>query len=81
MIPGLIPGLGRSTGVGCHSLLQGIFGTQGSNPHLLCLLHWWVGSLPLAIIHQFKKINKSKDVALNAMVIIRKWRERGGTFD
>ena len=24
--------------VGCHFLLQGIFPTQGSNPHLLCLL-------------------------------------------
>ena len=23
-------------GVGCHSLLQGIFPTQGSNPGLLC---------------------------------------------
>ena len=23
----------------CHSLLQGIFLVQGSNPHLLCLLH------------------------------------------
>ena len=28
----------------CHSLLQGIFPTQGSNPHLLCLLHWQAGS-------------------------------------
>ena len=27
--------------------LQGIFLTQGLNPHLLCLLHWQVGSLPL----------------------------------
>ena len=27
--------LGRNTGVGCHSLLQGIFPTQGSNPGLL----------------------------------------------
>ena len=35
-------------GVGCYFLLQGIFLTQGSNPHLLCLLHWQVGSLPLA---------------------------------
>ena len=26
---------GKSTGVGCHSLLQGIFPTQGSNPGLL----------------------------------------------
>ena len=31
-----------------HFLLQGIFLTQGSNPRLLCLLHWQVGSLPLA---------------------------------
>ena len=28
--------------------LQGIFPTQGSNPHLLHLLHWQVGSSPLA---------------------------------
>ena len=27
--------LGENTGVGCHSLLQGIFQTQGSNPGLL----------------------------------------------
>ena len=26
---------GKNTGVGCHSLLQGIFVTQGSNPGLL----------------------------------------------
>ena len=38
---------GKNTGVGCHALLQGIFLTQGSNPHLLYLLHWQVGSLPL----------------------------------
>ena len=29
-------------------LLQGTFPTQGSNPHLFCLLHWQAGSLPLA---------------------------------
>ena len=39
---------GENTGVGCHALLQRIFPTQGSNLHLLCLLHWQVGSLPLA---------------------------------
>ena len=39
---------GKNTGVGCHALLQGIFLTQGSNPHLLCLVHWQAGSLPLA---------------------------------
>ena len=35
---------GENTGVGCHFLLQGIFLTQGSNPRLLCLLHWHLGS-------------------------------------
>ena len=33
---------GKHTGAGCHALLQGIFPTQGSNPHLL---HWQAGSL------------------------------------
>ena len=37
----------KNTGVGCHALLQGIFPTQGSNPHLVCLLPWQAGSLPL----------------------------------
>ena len=39
---------GKNIGVGCHALLRGIFLTQGSNPRLLRLLHWQVGSLPLA---------------------------------
>ena len=39
---------GKNTGVGCHALLQGIFPTQGSSPHLLRLLHWQVSSLALA---------------------------------
>ena len=34
--------------MGCHHILQGIFLTQGWNPHLLYLLHWQVGSLPLS---------------------------------
>ena len=37
----------KNTGVDCHVPLQGIFPTQGSDPCLLCVLHWWVGSLPL----------------------------------
>ena len=44
---------GENTGVGCHVLLQGIFMTQGSNPHLLRLLHcrwilyhWATGEAP-----------------------------------
>ena len=39
--------LGKNTGMGCYALLQRIFLTQGLKPHLLCLLHWQVGSLPL----------------------------------
>ena len=34
--------------MGHHALLQGIFLTPESNPHLLRLPHWQVGSLPLA---------------------------------
>ena len=36
---------GKNTGVGCHSLLQGIFPTQGSNQGLL---HLYADSLPLS---------------------------------
>ena len=39
---------GKNTGLGCRFLLQGIFPTQGSNLHLLYLLHWQVDSLPLS---------------------------------
>ena len=52
---------GKNTGVACHSLLQGIFPTQGSNP---CLLHWQADSLPLShqgspqiIIFLWKSVN------------------------
>ena len=38
---------GKNAAVGCHFLLQEILLTQGSNPHLLHLLHWQVPSLPL----------------------------------
>ena len=38
---------GKNTGAGCHFLFQGIFLTQGSNLHLLRLLHWQANSSPL----------------------------------
>ena len=42
--------LGKNTGVGCHSLLQGIFPIQGSNPSLLnckqVLYHWATREAP-----------------------------------
>ena len=39
----------ESHGVCGHTLLQGIFPTQRLNPHLLRLLHWQEGSLPLVL--------------------------------
>ena len=43
---------GKSTGAGCHFLLQGVFPTQGSNLHLLLhllrVLHCQVDSLPVS---------------------------------
>ena len=37
----------KNTGVGCHPVLQGILPTRDRTPHVLCLLHWQVGFLPL----------------------------------
>ena len=51
---------GMNTGVGCQTLLQGIFPTQGLNPHVLHLLRWQAGSLhyhlgsPHAYMHTYK---------------------------
>ena len=42
-VHGIFPG--KNTRVVCHFILQGIFLTQGSNLHLLGLLHWQVASL------------------------------------
>ena len=53
---------GKNTGVGCYALFQGIFLTQGSNPHLLCLLHWQADSLPLSCLGSpvlYGKVHKS----------------------
>ena len=38
---------GKTNGVGCNSLLQGIFPTQGLKLHILHLLYWQVYSLSL----------------------------------
>ena len=45
----LSPGFSRQecwSGLPCPS--PGVLPTQGSNSHLLCLLHWQAGSLPLS---------------------------------
>ena len=58
---------GKNTGVGYHSLLQGIFPTQASNLHLL---HWQTDSLPLS--HQGNPI-KHKLKLLNSLLYHFKW--------
>ena len=60
--------LGKSTGLGCHFLLQGIFPTQGSNPGLP---HW--GQVLYHLSHQgimtnLDSILKSRDIALPTKV-------------
>ena len=45
-----------NTGVGCHFLLQGIFPTQRSNPHLLHVLNGHMDSLPLS--HQERYVSE-----------------------
>jgi len=55
---------GKNTGVDCHAFLQGFFQTQVLNLHLLCILHWQAGSLPLvppgkpsSTVMEFKKLS------------------------
>ena len=66
---------GKNTRVGCHALLQGIFSTQGSNLHLLCLLHWQAGSLPLAQLgkptHQLQGYNKPFSLLLFSIAVLQ----------
>ena len=51
---------GKNTGVGCHALLQGILLTQELKMHLLFLLHWQAGSLPLAPLGNYYFLLKSR---------------------
>ena len=49
----------KNTEVDCYAILHGIFPTKGSNLHLLCLLHWQVGSFPLAPPEKPDTMNQS----------------------
>ena len=40
----------KNARVACHFLFQGLFLTQGLNPHVLILTHWQAGFLPLSHI-------------------------------
>ena len=69
--------------MGCHFVPQRIFQTQGSNRHLLCLLHWQADSL--LVNHQGRPIIgnpkilswcDSGDYAVNASSCIRLHTQR-----
>ena len=47
---------GKNTGVGCHSLLQGIFPTQGSNPGLL-----HCSQMLYCLNHQGRRLKTGRD--------------------
>ena len=50
---------GKNAGAVSQVLLQGIFLTQGSNPRLLSLLLWKIGSIPLVPLEKLKSIMHS----------------------
>ena len=72
---------GKNTGVGCHSLFQGIFPTQGL---ILLLLHWQVDSLPLAppddlvnnpeglsvLTHKYQSGGRNWDISEHILLLI-----------
>ena len=72
---------GKNTGVGCHALLQGSFLIQGSNPCLLCLLHWRQILDPLSqwrsLMFQSKYVNlRLSPQPLRVPAVAPRWIER-----
>ena len=64
---------GKNTGVGCCTLFQWIFPTQGSNLHLLHLLHWQVGSLlPVAI----GKPQERCEIMKKCILVLSVWQKK-----
>ena len=61
--------------MGCDALLQEIFLTQGSNPHLSHLQHWQAGSLPLV---PPKKPRNTDYHIHNSGIRIEEGTEKGG---
>ena len=75
---------GKNTGVGCHSLLQGIFLTQGSNLCLLNLFHCQVDSLPLCHLGrplQRLQSNQIRFVSLAFWKVHKTMSQKDNEFD
>ena len=71
---------GTNTRVGCHSLLQGIFLSQGPNPCLFCLLRWQVGSLQLSHLGSselFLRISLNSPRSLLSFLFVQNSRAHG----
>ena len=74
---------GKNTGMGCHSLFQGVFLTQGSNSHLLLgrqiLYHWATWETQfffffcLSILHKWSQSHK---LALFDCDYFHEWKEK-----
>ena len=60
---------GKTTGVGCHFLLQGVFPIQGSNPWVLRLLHWQAGSLPLSHLGRVTSLSNISSHNINIYTV------------
>ena len=67
---------GKNTGMGGHALLQGIFLTQGSNLHLLHLLHCQVSSLPGSIWNNFCKLKIFLEIIIDPYEVARNNTDR-----
>ena len=69
----------KNRGVGCHFLLQGIFPTQGLNPHFLHLLHWQADSLYICIIAYiwyYYNVILAYILPGNFLLCIYKWKKK-----
>ena len=56
----------KNTGMGCHFLLQEIFLTQGSNPHLL---YWQAASLPLSHLRRPSTNERLTNFSVNSQIV------------
>ena len=68
--------------MGCHFLLQGIVQIQGLNSHVLCLLHWQAGSLPLAPLGKTRRYqNKDTQFLPSSVPSLQGDEEKEGWMD
>ena len=67
---------GKNPGVGCHFLFQGIFLTQGLNPHFLSLLHWQAVLYQLRHLGSLRQLSKCLLITSVADMVTRVYSSR-----